>query len=210
VQDALNEGIDLESGYRYVDELEAKYDVQGVKLPRPFKVTRIGPVGIFVHDLDAAVDYYRDTLGFTVTEEAQEQGERIVHMRANTEHHALTLIPMSLRAKLGMSDHTTSAFFGCQVANYRQLRDACDFLEENGVRVDRNPPASLVPGMDYVAHAWDPDGHCIQLYYYMEQVGWDGKARPASSRRPVEAQWPAAVEPQPDAYNGEPYLGPWG
>jgi len=210
VQDALNEGIDLESGYRHVDELEATYDVQGVKLPRPFKITRIGPVGLFVDDLDGAVDYYRDTLGFTTSEETKQDGERVVHMRANTEHHAMTLAPMSLRSKLGMSDHTTSAFFGCQVANYRQLRDACDFLEEQGVRVDRNPPASLVPGMDHVAHAFDPDGHCIQLYYYMEQVGWDGKVRTPADRRPVSTQWPAAVEPLPDAYNGEPYLGPWG
>ena len=30
---------------------------------------------------------------------------------------------MSLRSKLGMSEHTTSAFFGCQVANYRQLKN---------------------------------------------------------------------------------------
>jgi catechol 2,3-dioxygenase-like lactoylglutathione lyase family enzyme len=210
IQDALSKGIDIESGYRHVDELEAKYDVQGVLLPRPFKVTRIGPVGIFVKDVDAAEGYYRDILGFTTSEETRQDGERIVHMRSNTEHHSMTLAPVSLRSKLGMSDHTTSAFFGCQVANYRQLSDACDFLEENGVRVDRNPPASLVPGMDYAAHAWDPDGHCIQLYYYMEQVGWDGKVRAPAERRPVSNEWPAAVEPLPDAYNGEPYLGPWG
>jgi catechol 2,3-dioxygenase-like lactoylglutathione lyase family enzyme len=210
VQDALKEGIDLESGYRHVEELEPKYDVQGIKLPRPFKITRIGPVGLFVEDVDAAVAYYRDTLGFEVTEEVAHEGERVVHLRANTEHHAMTLAPMSLREKLGMSDHTTSAFFGCQVANYRQLKDACDFLEENGVRVDRNPPAALRPGMDYVAHVFDPDGHCIQLYYYMEQIGWDGKVRQPSDRRPIATQWPETVEPLPDAYNGEVFLGPWG
>jgi catechol 2,3-dioxygenase-like lactoylglutathione lyase family enzyme len=210
VQDALSEGIDLESGYRHIEELEPKYDVQGIKLPRPFKITRIGPVGLFVDDLDAVVAYYRDTLGFELTEEMQHEGERVVHLRANTEHHAMTLAPMSLRSKLGMSDHTTSAFFGCQVANYRQLKDACDFLEEHGVRVDRNPPTALRPGMDYVAHAWDPDGHCIQLYYYMEQIGWDGRVRQPSERRPVASQWPEAVEPLPAAYNGEVFLGPWG
>jgi hypothetical protein len=64
--------------------------------------------------------------------------------------------------------------------------------------------------MDYVAHAFDADGHCIQLYYYMEQVGWDGKARPAGSRRPVEKTWPATVEALPDAFEGEAFLGPWG
>jgi hypothetical protein len=97
-----------------------------------------------------------------------------------------------------------------QVANYKQLRDACDFLEENGVRVDRNPPAATRPGMDYVAHAFDADGHCIQMYYYMEQVGWDGKPRPASERRAVESSWPETVEPLPGAFEGEPFLGPWG
>jgi catechol 2,3-dioxygenase-like lactoylglutathione lyase family enzyme len=210
VQDALSKGIELESGYRHIDELPAIYNVQGIMLPRPFKIARIGPVGIFVEDVEAAEAYYRDTLGFQLSEETRQDGERCVFMRANTEHHSMALLPMSLRSRLGMSEHTTSAFFGVQLANYRQLKDACDFLEENGVRVDRNPPAALVPGMDYVAHAWDPDGHCIQLYYYMEQVGWDGQVRPASSRRPVESVWPETVEPLSDSYNGEPFLGPWG
>lgn len=210
VQDALSRGIDLESGYRHVETLPAAYDVQGVMLPRPFKITRIGPIGLFVEDFEAALAYYRDMLGFEVSEQTEQDGLTIVFLRANTEHHSVALLPMALREKLGMSTHTTSAFFGVQLANYRQLRDACDFLEAHGVRVDRNPAASLVPGMDYVAHAWDPDGHCIQLYYYMEQVGWDGKVRPAAQRRPVEQAWPEAIEALPDAYHGEAYLGPWG
>ena len=106
----------------------------------------------------------------------------------------MALYPMSLRKTLGMSEHTTSMSFGVQLANYKQLRDACDFLEENGVRVDRNPPAATRPGMDYVAHAFDADGHCIQLYHYMEQIGWDGKVRPAQprdgpSRRSGRRRW---------------------
>ena len=209
VQDAMAAGDDLH-GYRYLDELEAKYNVQGVLLPRPFKITRIGPVSIFVEDLDASEAYYRDILGFTTSEVTQHEGERIVFMRSNTEHHSLALYPMALRDKLGMSPHTTSMSFGVQVANYRQLQDACDFLAENGVRVDRNPPAATRPGMDYAAHAFDPDGHCIQLYHYMEQVGWDGKVRPAGQRRPVEAKWPETLDALPDSFEGEPYLGPWG
>ena len=37
VQQALAEGVDPLSGYRYVDSLEATYDVDGVLLPRPFR-----------------------------------------------------------------------------------------------------------------------------------------------------------------------------
>jgi catechol 2,3-dioxygenase-like lactoylglutathione lyase family enzyme len=209
VQDTLAAGEDVH-GYRYVEELEAKYNVQGVLLPRPFKITRIGPVSIFVEDLDASEAYYRDILGFVTSEETQIDGQRVAFMRSNTEHHSLALYPMSLRKTLSMSEHTTSMSFGVQVANYKQLRDACDFLEANGVRVDRNPPAATRPGMDYVAHAFDADGHCIQLYSYMEQIGWDGKVRPGGQRRPVEAKWPETLEALPDSFEGEPFLGPWG
>ncbi len=210
VQDAKAAGIDLESGYRYEEELPAKYNVQGINLARPFKITRIGPVSIFVEDMEASETYYRDIMGFVTSEETQIDGQRIVFMRTNTEHHSLTLYPMSLRKTLGMSEHTTSMSFGVQVANYRQLRDACDFLEENGVRVDRNPPAATRPGMDYVAHVFDADGHCVQLYHHMEQVGWDGKVRPVDQRRAVESAWPETVDALPDTFQGEPYLGPWG
>jgi catechol 2,3-dioxygenase-like lactoylglutathione lyase family enzyme len=210
VQDALSKGIDLESGYRHVDDLPAKYDVQGVLLPRPFKITRIGPVKLFVDDLDASLAYYSDTLGFDVTEETNWHGHRGVFLRANTEHHSLAIFPMAMRRELGLSEHTTNMSFGVQLANYRQLKDAVDFLRDNGVRVDTDVPAELHPGMDYVAHAFDPDGHCIELYYYMEQLGWDGKPRPASQRRDTSGAWPTTLEPMSDTYQGEPFLGPWG
>jgi hypothetical protein len=99
--------------------------------------------------------------------------------------------------------------FGLQVASYRQLRDAVAFLERAGVRVRRLPP-ELSPGIDYSAFAIDPDGHALQLYYYMEQIGWDGKPRPASQRPQVDhANWPESVPAASDSYAGEIFLGPW-
>ena len=102
--------------------------------------------------------------------------------------------------------------FGLQVANYRQLKDAVRFLREQGVRVETDVvPPELHPGIDYAAYAFDPDGHCLELYYYMEQVGWNGEVRPPSLRRPVDPNnWPAVLEPMSDTYMGEPFLGPWG
>ncbi|MBI3060405.1 MAG: VOC family protein [Deltaproteobacteria bacterium] len=211
VQQALKDGVDLLSGYRYAERLPAAYEVDGILLPRPFKIVRLGPVSLFVKDVDAAEAFYRDTLGFIPTEEAAWQGHRCVFMRANTEHHSLALYPLALREKLGMSPHTTSMALGLQLANYEQLRNAVRFLADHGVRVTGSVPPELYPGMDYVAHVFDPDGHCLQLYYYMEQVGWDGKPRPKELRRkPVNGEWPATLEPLSDAYQGEPFLGPWG
>jgi catechol 2,3-dioxygenase-like lactoylglutathione lyase family enzyme len=211
VQDALAKNVDLLSGYRYVERLPANYDVDGMWLPRPFKVVRLGPVNLFVENLEAAEGFYRETLGFTVTEQVVWKGHRCLFLRCNTEHHSLALFPLALREVLGLSAHSKCAVFGLQLANYRQLRDAVKFLKDHGVRLSEAIPPELHPGIDYAAHVLDPDGHCIRLYHAMEQIGWDGKPRPKDLRtpRPV-ADWPEALEADGDAYLGEPFLGPWG
>ncbi|HTE83251.1 MAG TPA: VOC family protein, partial [Dehalococcoidia bacterium] len=208
VQQAMEKGVDLHSGYRYLDSLPATYDVDGVLLPRPFKIVKIGPVGIYVEDVAAAKDFYEQKLGFTFSEEVSYRGYRCVYLRANTEHHSLAIYPIELRKTLGASEHSTCASFGLQLATYRQLRHAVGYLKGKGCRFFDLPP-ELHPGIDYAAHVLDPDGHCIQLYYYMEQIGWDGRPRPASERRPVAAgAWPEALEPAPDVYEGEAFMGP--
>jgi catechol 2,3-dioxygenase-like lactoylglutathione lyase family enzyme len=209
VQQALEKGIDLESGYRFLDPLPATYDVDGVLLPRPFKIVKIGPVGIYVENVEATKNFYEQKLGFTFTEEVTWQGHRCVFLRANTEHHSLAIFPIELRAAIGASDHSTCASFGLQLANYRQLKEAVSFLKDAGCRLFELPP-ELHPGIDYAAHVLDPDGHCIQLYFSMEQIGWDGRPRPASERSSVSPDaWPDAIEPPAGVYEGEAFMGPW-
>jgi catechol 2,3-dioxygenase-like lactoylglutathione lyase family enzyme len=209
IQTALSEGVDVNSGYRHIDPLPAVYDVDGILLRRPFKIVRLGPVRLFVDDVDLAKAFYRDMGGFSLTEEVVWQGHRCAFLRANTEHHSMALYPKALREILGLSTHTTCMSFGLQLANYRQLRDAMEFLKSRGYTVRELPP-ELSPGIDYSAFVIDPDGHALQMYYKMEQIGWDGKPRPAHERVPVRVgEWPDQVDGG-DAYVGEPYMGPWG
>jgi catechol 2,3-dioxygenase-like lactoylglutathione lyase family enzyme len=209
VEQARQKGIDLQSGYRNV-ETGGIYDVDGVLLARPFKVVRIGPVRLFVQDVAIAEQFYRDVMGFTVTEEVIYHGQRCVFLRANTEHHSMALYPIELRETLGLRPDTTNFSFGLQVANYRQLRDAVAFLRERGCVIKELPP-ELFPGLGHSACVLDPDGHAIQLYAYMEQIGWDGRPRPASQRPQIQAgQWPETVPAESDTYSGEQFLGPWG
>jgi catechol-2,3-dioxygenase len=210
VQDALAKGIDIHSGHRQAEELPAKYDVDGILLPRPFQINRIGPVGLFVDDVDAAAEFYGSMMGFIETEASTSNGQRRVFLRAGNEHHSLALYPKALRSELGFSPQTSSMAFGVQLANYRQLREAVDFLRESGVEVRTDLPSELHPGIDYAAYAFDPEGHAVQLYYYMEQVGWDGQPRPAALRREVDPQhWPETLEAMTDTYTGEVLQGPW-
>ncbi len=210
IEDALAEGVDIQSGYRYTHDLAASYDVQGILLPRPFRIVKIGPIGLFVTNMTASLDFYCTMMGFLITEEVDYQGQRVVFLRNNTEHHSLVLYPIELREDLGLSEHTTTAGFGLQVANYTQLKDAREFLMENGVRVTEMP-LELTPGLDYSFLAFDADGHAMQFYTAMEQLGWDAKPRPAAQRRKITpGVWPETLDGQSDSYMGEPFLGPWG
>ena len=190
---------------------EKKHNVGGVALERTFKITRIGPVNLFVDDYEALKRWHIEVLGFSLTEEVQWQGERCAFLRRDNERLSLAIFPMSWRKKLGLSETASSLSFGLQLANYQQLKAAVSFLRDHGVRVETDIiPPELHPGIDYAAYAFDPDGHCVELYYYMEQVGWDGKPRPKELRRKVDPNnWPDLLEPLSDTYTGEPFVGPW-
>ena len=203
-------GGEITSGHHYLESLPATYNVQGVLLPRPFKITKIGPVCLFVSDIDASLAYYTKYLGFVPTSEVTHEGYRSAYLRVNTEHHALVLHEKPLREVLGLSSHTSSGPLGMQVANYQQLRDALGFMREKGVKVT-SLPAELTPGIDYSFLAHDKDGHAVLFYYYMEQIGWDGKTRDVSETSAGDLDnWPEAVAQKPDTYLGEQFLGPWG
>jgi len=211
LQEAIQKGIDVNSGYRFEETLEAEYEVEGVLLPRPFKITKIGPVDIFVKDLAASVDFYTDTLGFKITEEIDFQGHRVVFLRNGTEHHSLGLFPKALRGPLGLNPNSSCMSFGVEVGSYQQLKNGVAFLQKKGVSF-KEIPSQLHPGIDFAAYAMDPEGHCIKLYYYMEQVGWDGKPRPQEMRReslPV-TQWPEVLNPMSDTYADQTFQGPLG
>ena len=207
---AIEDGLDLRTGLHQRPFGEPKYDVDGIMLARPFRVVRNGPIRLFARDVDAATRFYADTMGLTVTEEIEWRGHRAVFLRANTEHHTMALYPLALRAELGLRPDSLCMAYGMQVANYRQLRDAVAFLEGNGVTI-KYLPSELFPGIDYSAFAIDPEGNAIQLYYYMEQIGWDGRPRPAAARRKVDnTSWPETVDALSDTYRGPVFQGPLG
>ncbi len=210
VNEAVEKGIDFTSGHHVNDPMPAKYNVGGVMLGRPFKITRIGPVALFVNDLSASEAFFTETLGFVRTEEVTYRGHRGLFLRNGTEHHSLALFPKTLRGALGLSAHSSVMSFGIELGSYEQLVEGVRFLKQQGVRFTDKIAPDLYPGIDYAAHALDPEGHCLQLYYYMEQIGWDGKPRPKELRRKVGSEWPEALEPLSDTYADQTFQGPLG
>jgi catechol 2,3-dioxygenase-like lactoylglutathione lyase family enzyme len=205
---AIEGGLDLRQGLHQRALGEPTYDVAGTMLARPFRIVRNGPIRLFAGDVEAQAHFYADTMGLKPTEEIVWHGHRCVFLRTNTEHHSMALYPLALREELGLRADSICMAYGMQVGSYRQLKDALTYLARNGVTVKYLPP-ELFPGIDYSALVLDPEGHAIQLYYYMEQIGWDGRPRPAASRRVVDnAHWPDALDALSDTYCGPVFQGP--
>ena len=170
------EGVDIRSGVR-AEEADETFDVGGVLMARPFKITRIGPIRLFVRPrrgaalLPGGARLHADR--------GDELPRASLPPPGSTPSTTRLRLPPLLRSGLDLPESTSLMSFGLQLANYRQLRDAIA-PQRAGVRI-RYPP-ELSPGIDYSFFAIDPDGHAMQLYYYMEQIGWDGKPRPAHLR----------------------------
>lgn len=209
--EAYERDIDIDSGWQPKEaHLEETHNVEGILLPRPFKVTKLGPVSMFTDKLEEMTEFYVDVMGFAVSERAEVNGADIVYLRHGTEHHSLVLVEKSIREMFQLSDHSSNFAMGMEVGTYRQLVEAREFLTEQGYTERADLPAELHLGMDYVTYFEDPDGHLVQLYYYMENIGWDGKARPADTRRKLESPWPVTVEPLSDTYVDQTFMGPLG
>lgn len=200
----------LGRGFRPATDANPTHDVGGVSLDRPFAIGKIGPVVMFVEDVAASEDFYVRHLGFVRSEATLWQGHESVFLRNGAEHHTIGLVSLAAREALGFDPRTRICAFGVEVGSYRQLRDARDWLRGRGIEILDDVPGELHPGIDYAFHFRDPHGHTVMVYYYMEQVGWDGRVRTPAERRPVETPWPETLAPMTDTYMDQVMQGPIG
>jgi catechol 2,3-dioxygenase-like lactoylglutathione lyase family enzyme len=206
VQRAANSGIDLSTGHRVGPPGEQSYEVDGVTMSRPFKIVGIGPISLFVDDLEQAETFYTRVLGFARRERVTWNGHHGILLSSGAEYYTLALYESGLGSDLGMSSRSNSMALGIRVANYRQLRAAVDFLRARGAE-EVTVPAGLVPGFDYVAHLRDPDGNLVQLYYYQRQCAPSDPVPPTVSS--AARDWPEVVDAPLDVFGGQQFLGPW-
>lgn len=203
------QGMQASKGFLVRDVGEPSHDVGGVLLPRPFKVVGLGPMSLFVNDLDVSLGVYRDQLGLSVTEEIIHRGHRCAFLRTGTEHHTIALLPIALQAELGLSERTSLAFIGLQVPTYRQLKAARGYLLAKGF-AELDVPAQLHCGIDIAAHFQGPEGHVVQLHFDMERIGWDGRPRPFEQRSFERPAWTDTVPAGADTYRDWRFMGPLG
>ncbi|MEN0106457.1 MAG: VOC family protein, partial [Pseudomonas sp.] len=168
------------------------YNVGGVELPQPFKVRRLGHVGFYHADLDAAEQFYVKTLGLRLTDSLQfavDAPAMGIFTSHNTDHHSLVCISSALAddSDQGYRRGVTINQISFQVGTLEEVVNGYRFLKANNVpiwRVGRD-----FPGSNWAFYCRDPDGYHVELFYGMEQIGWNRLSKPVGMRE-VEGEEP--------------------
>jgi catechol-2,3-dioxygenase len=160
--------------------LQQSYDVGGLTLGQPFRVQRLGHIGLSQVDIDGCDRFYRDELGFRSTDAVILPGmpSPIGYFTGiGTDHHTLANIAGFLEGDApGYAKGVTVNQISFQVGTLEEVADGHAFFAEAGLvnwRFGRDSP-----GSNYANYVFDPDGFRVELYYGMEQVGWDRRSKP--------------------------------
>ena len=138
---------------------------------------RVGHVHLRVADLDRALAFYRDALGFRVTGDARESiGLDMVFLAAGDYHHHIGLNTLeSAGGTPPPAGHTGLYHVAFRYPDRRELVRAVRRLLDHGVRIDH----ATDHGGTVSVYLADPDGNGVELYYDLPRFDWfDADGRP--------------------------------
>ncbi len=142
----------------------------------PFQISRLGHVVIQVSDLARSFAFYTQILGFKVSdiygEDLMPGG--MVFLRCNTDHHCLALIGAAEERAKNIELH----HFAFEVATLEEVIRARDHLRSHNVPISFEGRRRA--GCQIAVECRDPDNHCIEIYWGLDQVGSDGHVRPST------------------------------
>ncbi len=139
-------------------------------------VPRIGHVHLRVADLDRAIQFYRDVLGFNVTGYGPAMGLPIAFLAAGDYHHHIGLNTFhSLGGTLPPQGHTGLHHVAILYPHRAALGAAVQRLADHHWPID----SAEDHGATVSIYLRDPDGNGLELYYDRPPEFWvDENGRP--------------------------------
>jgi catechol 2,3-dioxygenase-like lactoylglutathione lyase family enzyme len=135
----------------------------------PIKIKKIGHVVYTVSDLERTSKFWTEIMGFKFSDR-NEAG--MVFFRNSTDHHTVALMQAKENTPLPKRGQVGFDHFALEVATVSELFKIRDFLKAKGVTI---------------------------TYASMDQIGNDGKSRPASEWRRATTLEEAVANPLPGA-----------
>jgi catechol 2,3-dioxygenase len=139
----------------------------------------IGHVVLKVRDLDRALAFYRDLLGFRVS---SEMSNVMIFLTATGEsHHDLALLRVGDSAPSPMPNAVGLYHVAVQLADWEAVKHAHGVLAERGLL-----KGTADHGVTKSLYTSDPDGNEIELYCDAPRTEWEGRVQDAMTVRPLD------------------------
>ena len=146
----------------------------------PFAVRKLGHVVVNVADLETSKRFYTEVLGFQPTDiyGDDKMPGGMVFLRCNGDHHCLALIGGAPPAGEARRTLHHLAF---ELATLDEVFRARDHLRRHGATIvyEGRRRAGCQVSVEFL----DPDGHHLELFWGLDQIGTDGRVRPADEWR---------------------------
>jgi catechol 2,3-dioxygenase len=125
------------------------------------KLKQIGHVALFVSDEERSRAFYRDVLGFTVSEQDPKHGGTFLTLGENFHTIDLFLAPDPANEQKPVKDQVGLWHIAFEVARYEDLKPAYAALIEHDVPIqscqDHTSQRSI--------YFFDPDGNELEIYF---------------------------------------------
>jgi len=159
----------------------------------PFRIRKIGHVVLRARDLQRSVAFYTKVLGFRVSDVYPEEmmPGGMVFMRCNADHHGIALVG-GMGAPSSGSELHHMAF---EVETLDELFLARRRLRELGVPISFEGRRRA--GVQIAVEFPDPDGHQLEIYWGLDQLGDSEASRPPGEWRGAHTLEEAIANPPP-------------
>ena len=168
-------------------------DIAGLDRPKgmPFQLNKIGHVALYVRDLERSARFYTQVLGFRVSDVYGEDmmPGGAVFLRCNTDHHGVALFRAS-DADLQNAGLHHLAF---EVSTLGEVFRAREHLRRYDVPIDFEGRRRA--GCQIAVEFRDPDGYRLEIYWNIDQIGTNQKARPPEQWKGASSLEAAVADP---------------
>lgn len=127
---------------------------------------RVGHIHLKVSDLEQSLRFYRDALGFSVT---QRFGREAAFLSAGGYHHHIGLNTWESKGASPPAPHTTGLYHVAFLyPTRRELAVALKRLQHAGVSLE----GAADHGVSEALYLRDPDGNGVELYWDKPRSEW--------------------------------------
>lgn len=159
----------------------------------PFKVQKLGHVVLNVMNIERSLKFYTEVLGFKISDiypESMVPGG-MAFLRCNADHHCLALVG-SAKNPSTRAEFNHAAW---EVATLDEVLRIREHLKGHNVPivVDGRRRAGCQIAVEFL----DPDGHHLEIYWGVDQVGTNGYVRPPEEWREHHSIEAAIDDPPP-------------